>query len=178
MWIFLAVIFAMQAQLPVMQKQFEATGKGGVITNTASVAGPCWRTDHVGLCRRKTCRCRPDQGGRNRKRPQGYPDQRDLPCLRRTDMVTKPIEQSPHGAEKAEARLISNIPMGRMGEIDEIVQAMMWVSDPENSFYTGQALALDGGLSAVEELTATKNPAKSGVFNFIKQIETYLPTAP
>jgi len=38
--------------------------------------------------------------------------------------------------------------MARVGEVDEIVQAMLWACSPENSFYTGQTLALDGGLSA------------------------------
>jgi len=40
------------------------------------------------------------------------------------------------------------MPMSRMGEVEEVVQAMLWVSSDSNSFYTGQALAIDGGLSA------------------------------
>ena len=40
------------------------------------------------------------------------------------------------------------IPMRRLGEPPEIVQAMLWACARENSFMTGQALALDGGLCA------------------------------
>ena len=39
--------------------------------------------------------------------------------------------------------------MRRVADIDEIVQAMIWACSDENSFMNGQALAIDGGLSAV-----------------------------
>jgi NAD(P)-dependent dehydrogenase (short-subunit alcohol dehydrogenase family) len=39
--------------------------------------------------------------------------------------------------------------MRRLAEPDEIVQAMLWICSAENSFMTGHALAVDGGLSAV-----------------------------
>lgn len=145
----LAVIYAMQAQLPVMRKQFEETGSGGVITNTASVAGLVGAPTMSVYAAAKHAVVGLTKAAAIENARKGIRINAICPAFARTDMVTKPIETSPHGPEKAEARLISNIPMARMGEISEIVQAMMWVSDPENSFYTGQALALDGGLSAV-----------------------------
>lgn len=145
----LGVIFAMQAQLPVMRRQFEESGSGGVITNTASVAGLVGAPTMSVYAAAKHAVVGLTKAAAIENARKGIRINAICPAFARTDMVTKPIEQSPHGPEKAEARLISNIPMGRMGEIEEIVQAMMWVSDPENSFYTGQALALDGGLSAV-----------------------------
>jgi NAD(P)-dependent dehydrogenase (short-subunit alcohol dehydrogenase family) len=39
--------------------------------------------------------------------------------------------------------------MRRLGEPEEIVQGMLWLCSPENSFVTGQAFAFDGGLSAI-----------------------------
>jgi NAD(P)-dependent dehydrogenase (short-subunit alcohol dehydrogenase family) len=44
--------------------------------------------------------------------------------------------------------MAASIPMRRLGEPGEIVQAMLWACAPENSFMTGQAIALDGGLTA------------------------------
>jgi NAD(P)-dependent dehydrogenase (short-subunit alcohol dehydrogenase family) len=44
--------------------------------------------------------------------------------------------------------MASAIPLGRLGEPEEIVQAMLWACAKENSFFTGQAIALDGGLGA------------------------------
>jgi NAD(P)-dependent dehydrogenase (short-subunit alcohol dehydrogenase family) len=39
--------------------------------------------------------------------------------------------------------------MRRVADADEIVQAMLWIVSPENSFMTGQAVSIDGGLTAV-----------------------------
>jgi NAD(P)-dependent dehydrogenase (short-subunit alcohol dehydrogenase family) len=39
-------------------------------------------------------------------------------------------------------------PLGRVGEPEEIASAVVWLASDEASFVTGQALAVDGGLSA------------------------------
>ncbi len=56
-----------------------------------------------------------------------------------------------HGLARQEAydRIAARIPMRRVAEIDEVVQAMLWACDPANSFMTGQAIAIDGGLTAI-----------------------------
>lgn len=56
-----------------------------------------------------------------------------------------------HGLERTEAyqRITGRIPMQRVAEVDEVVQAMLWICGPENTFMTGQAISIDGGLSAV-----------------------------
>lgn len=46
-------------------------------------------------------------------------------------------------------RISSRVPMRRVAAVDEIVQAMVSICDPANTFMTGQAIAVDGGLSAV-----------------------------
>ena len=46
-------------------------------------------------------------------------------------------------------RVTGRIPMRRVATIDEVVQAMLWACDPANSFMTGQAISIDGGLTAV-----------------------------
>jgi NAD(P)-dependent dehydrogenase (short-subunit alcohol dehydrogenase family) len=51
--------------------------------------------------------------------------------------------------DEAAARVVSAVPMRRLGEPAEIVQAMLWLCSPENGFVTGQAVAVDGGLTAV-----------------------------
>lgn len=144
----LGVVFAMGAQLPVMRKQFEETGQGGVILNTASVAGLVGAPTMSVYGAAKHAVVGLTKAAAMEYARKGIRINALCPAFTRTNMVTKPIETSPHGAEKAEARLISNIPMARMGEVDEVVQAMLWACDPENSFFTGQALAMDGGLSA------------------------------
>lgn len=56
-----------------------------------------------------------------------------------------------HGLDRADAykRITSRIPMRRVAHVDEVVQAVLWAADPGNSFMTGQAIAIDGGLTAV-----------------------------
>ncbi len=53
------------------------------------------------------------------------------------------------GREDAYGRIASRIPMRRLATVDEVVQAMLWICDPANSFMTGQAIAIDGGLTAI-----------------------------
>ena len=42
-----------------------------------------------------------------------------------------------------------DVPMKRVGEVDEIVTAILFAADPANSFMTGHALAVDGGVGVV-----------------------------
>ena len=52
-------------------------------------------------------------------------------------------------AAQTRSRITSRVPMGRVATVDEVVQAMLWTCAPSNSFMTGQALAIDGGLTAI-----------------------------
>jgi NAD(P)-dependent dehydrogenase (short-subunit alcohol dehydrogenase family) len=49
----------------------------------------------------------------------------------------------------AMTHIASRVPMRRVSKPEEVVQAMLWINAPENSFMTGQAIAIDGGLTAV-----------------------------
>ena len=51
--------------------------------------------------------------------------------------------------EEAHKRIARRVPLGRVAEPEEIVQAMLWIVSPENSFMTGQAVSIDGGLTAI-----------------------------
>lgn len=47
------------------------------------------------------------------------------------------------------AASISNHPLGRIGQPEEIASLVTWLLSPENSWITGQIIALDGGLSSL-----------------------------
>jgi len=61
---------------------------------------------------------------------------------------TEMIERFTHGELTAEAALIKNEPVGRMGEPREIADAVLWLCSPGASFVTGHALPVDGGWMA------------------------------
>ena len=45
--------------------------------------------------------------------------------------------------------LISNVPGARLGEVNEIANLVLWLSSEENTFTTGQNIAIDGGFTRV-----------------------------
>jgi NAD(P)-dependent dehydrogenase (short-subunit alcohol dehydrogenase family) len=45
------------------------------------------------------------------------------------------------------AQLLANDPAGRLGQPSEIAAAVLWLCDDSASFVTGQALAVDGGMT-------------------------------
>ena len=47
------------------------------------------------------------------------------------------------------AELLAQVPAGRLAQPDEIAAAVAWLAGPENTFISGQNIAVDGGLSRV-----------------------------
>lgn len=51
--------------------------------------------------------------------------------------------------EGAEKNLVRGCPMKRYGTVQEVVNAMMLILSPGNTYMTGQAIAVDGAVSAI-----------------------------
>ena len=49
---------------------------------------------------------------------------------------------------RKQAELFKEVPMGRLGEPEEIARAVVWLCSDDASFITGSALSVDGGLAA------------------------------
>jgi NAD(P)-dependent dehydrogenase (short-subunit alcohol dehydrogenase family) len=49
-------------------------------------------------------------------------------------------------------RLISVVPMGRVGEPEEIAEAVVWLCSDAASFVTGHTMTVDGGFVAQQSL--------------------------
>ncbi|TDB68956.1 SDR family NAD(P)-dependent oxidoreductase [Arundinibacter roseus] len=133
------VFFGMQHQLRHMQPQ-----GGGCIVNVASVAGlkalpnssVYTATKHavVGLTKAAAM-----EYARKNIRINAI-----CPVFTRTGMVDQMFALAPDYEQK----LVKNIPLGRYGEPADIAQAILWLCDPGNSFVTGLALPIDGGMMA------------------------------
>lgn len=122
----------------------EMLAGGGAIVNTASVAGlvgfanlaPYVASKHgvVGLTRAAAL----EYG------TQGIRVNAVCPGVIRTPMVSRVIEEDP----SLEEQFAAMEPIGRLGEPEEIGEAVAWLCSDRASFVTGQALAVDGGLTA------------------------------
>jgi NAD(P)-dependent dehydrogenase (short-subunit alcohol dehydrogenase family) len=51
--------------------------------------------------------------------------------------------------EQFKAHMIQGIPMGRVGEADEVAKAVVFLASDESSYITGIDLAVDGGMTQV-----------------------------
>jgi NAD(P)-dependent dehydrogenase (short-subunit alcohol dehydrogenase family) len=124
-------------------KQMMAQGQGGSIVNTASVggllafptAGPYVASKHavLGLTKTAAIEC-----GRYGIRVNAV-----NPRTVRTEMLLDVF-----GTQEALDEMSAVHPIGRIGRPEEIADAVAWLFSDRSSYYTGQSLTLDGGLTA------------------------------
>ena len=62
--------------------------------------------------------------------------------------ILDPLRQA-FGKEAAEAKLARQVPLGRIGEPEDIANAVLYLASDESRFMTGAELKLDGGISAM-----------------------------
>ena len=145
----MAVFIAMKAQLPVMAKQYEEAERLGSIVNVASAAGlvaaplmsvySAAKHGVIGLTK--------SAAAEYAKR--GIRINSICPAFTKTAMVESFFETSTHDRAQATKSLTQGMPMGRMGEVSEIISGILFAADPANSFMTGHSIAIDGGLTAI-----------------------------
>lgn len=134
------VFYGMQFQIQQMLTQSD----GGRIVNVSSIAGvrgmPMGAlysaSKHAVIGLTKTAAL---EYARQRIRINAV-----CPVYTHSAMVDELIQAAP----AMEERMRRMIPMGRFGQPEEIAQAILWLCSHENAFVTGQAIQLDGGLTA------------------------------
>jgi len=62
---------------------------------------------------------------------------------------TPPVEGMLERDPQAEARMVQHQPIGRLGEAQEVAQAVVWLCSDRASLVVGTALAVDGGYLVV-----------------------------
>lgn len=145
------VFYGMQAQIRQMLAQStDQSGlagghpAGGKIVNVSSIAGvrgmpmggPYSASKHAVLGLTKTAAL---EYIRQNIRVNAI-----CPVYTHSGMVDELMNTAP-GMEERMRRVI---PIGRFGQPEEIAQAILWLCSDENAFCTGQAIQLDGGLTA------------------------------
>lgn len=144
----MGVFYGMKYQIKIMEKAFTEHGRLSSILNVSSLAGivgaprgamySAAKHGVIGLTKTAAL-----EYARNGIRINAI-----CPSFARTPMVEEDLLGG-SATQQAEDFLVRGIPMRRMATVDEITQAMLWLCDPANSFTTGQALAIDGGTSAM-----------------------------
>lgn len=134
------VWLCMKHQLPQMLAQ-----GGGVIVNTASVAGlgaapkmsiySASKHAVIGLTKSAAI-----EYAKKKIRVNAV-----CPAVIDTDMFRRAYEADPRKAEFAAAMH----PVGRIGRVEEIASAVLYLCSDNAAFTTGQALAVDGGATAI-----------------------------
>ena len=133
-----------------------AAGGGGTIVSTASVSGMGGDPASVAYSASKaavinlTRSLAVDHARQNIRVNCICPGAIDTPPVGR--MLSDP--EARRRSERAH-------PLGRIGQPEEIAAAAVWLSSAESAFVTGQALVVDGGLTAQSHLTGMADPRPS-----------------
>jgi NAD(P)-dependent dehydrogenase (short-subunit alcohol dehydrogenase family) len=139
------VFYGMQAQIRQMLNQPEnGHSDRGKIVNVSSIAGvrgmamgaPYSASKHAVIGLTKTAAL---EYAKKNIRINAV-----CPVYTHSALVDELILAAPIMAE----RMRRVIPIGRLGKPEEIAQAILWLCADENALYTGQALQMDGGLTA------------------------------
>ncbi len=145
----MGVFYGMKHQIPVMEAGFDEHQRTSSILNVASLAGlggaptigmyAAAKFGVVGLTKSAALEYA----------RRGIRINAICPAFARTPMVEDGLLAASGGGKEAEDFLTRGVPMRRLAEPEEITRSMLWICDPRNSFMTGQAVALDGGTSAM-----------------------------
>jgi len=145
----LGVFYAMKHQIPQMERQFKAGGKGGAIVNIASVAGLVGAPKLSVYAAAKHGVVGLTKSAAAEYATKGIRVNAICPAHTRTKMVDDFVKLSGAPETLALSELTRGVPMKRVGEVPEIVEAMLFAADPKNTFMTGHSLAVDGGIGAI-----------------------------
>ena len=61
--------------------------------------------------------------------------------------IKTPINRSAWDTSEAEANLLKLIPSGRVGEVDDIAKAAVWLASDDSDYVNGTTLFVDGGMT-------------------------------
>ena len=133
------VFQCMKQELAVMLPQ----GRGSIV-NVASVAGVSGFARHSAYTASKHGVVGITKAAALEYARKGIRVNAVCPGFTRTPMVAEMLLERPRLKERLEARM----PVGRFGTPEEIASSILYLCSDEASFITGQAMMLDGGLTA------------------------------
>jgi NAD(P)-dependent dehydrogenase (short-subunit alcohol dehydrogenase family) len=133
------VFLCMKSELGVMRQQ-----RSGVIVNMASVAGVTGFPGHAAYTASKHGVIGLTKSAAIDYAEVGIRINAICPAYTRTPMLDRMLDQKPD----LEAKLISRVPLRRLGTTAEIAQAAIYLFSDAAAFITGHSLVMDGGIMA------------------------------
>ena len=118
---------------------------GGVIVNTASVAGLVGAPRHAIYAASKHAVVGLTKSAAAEYGKKGIRINSICPGVIRTAMLERALERDPGW----EATLTGLHPIGRLGEVEDVVNALLWLCSDASAFVTGHQLAVDGAMTIV-----------------------------
>lgn len=132
------VFYCMKEELAVMEKQ-----GSGCIVNVSSIAGLRGLPRQIAYTASKHAVIGMTKTTALEYARYGIRVNAICPVFTNTPLV----DQLFASVEGIDQKLLRTIPMRRFGEVEDIVNAILWLCDPASSFVTGLALPIDGGQS-------------------------------
>ncbi|MBX3598007.1 MAG: SDR family oxidoreductase [Rhizobiaceae bacterium] len=145
----LGVFYAMKYQLPAMARQFRETKRPGAVINISSSAGLAAAPKLAMYAAAKHGVIGLTKTAAIEYASKGIRVNAVCPSYARTPMAQSFLKITKASEEAAYAELTRGVPMRRLAEVEEVVEAILFAADPRNSFMTGAAIPVDGGISAI-----------------------------
>lgn len=136
-----SIFLSMQHEIKMMLAQ-----GGGVILNTSSIAGIRGLPNSIAYTASKHAVVGMTKTAAMEYARKNIRINAICPAFTVTKMFQpEMMDQISEGLSK---KLLAQIPMKRFGDPKEIAQAMLWICSDKASFITGQAIPVDGGVTA------------------------------
>lgn len=143
------VFLGCKLSVALMAKTVKASGLGGSIVNISSIAGiiaghnmAAYNSAKAGvrhLSKSVALYCA--------KKGYGIRSNSVHPVFIATPILDGLVQR--YGKEEAYAKLGRQVPLGHIGEPDDIAYAVLYLASDESKFITGAELKVDGGISAM-----------------------------
>jgi len=143
------VFLGCRIAIPLMAKSVRASGLGGSIVNISSISGIIAGHNMAAYNSAKAAVRHLSKSVALHCARKSYDIRSNSvhPVFIKTPILDGLVER--YGPEEAYAKLGRQVPLGHIGEPDDIAYAVLYLASDESKFVTGAELKVDGGISAM-----------------------------